>query len=106
MWGPDIPPVSIGTATSHFLIAVTGFVGFGLLVKHVIAQEPPAVRREYPFSGLVRELGGLDANKVCMCWILDDPSYSLHRRERNRWRVRKIICTVLVLGRRKWGAYG
>ena len=64
MWGPDIPPIHPHTATLHFLIAVSGFVGFGFLVKYVIAQEPPAVRREYPFSGLVQELGGLEANKA------------------------------------------
>ena len=97
MWGPDIPPVSPRTATFHFLIAVTGFVGFGLLVKHIIAQEPPAVRREYPFSGLVQELGGLDTNKVCICVGYLMIFLSLFcRRARNRRRLRKIISTVLV----------
>ncbi|RDB26276.1 hypothetical protein Hypma_006703 [Hypsizygus marmoreus] len=64
MWGPDIPPVSPQSATIQFLIAVSGFVGFGFLVKNVLAQDPPAVRREYPFDGLVKELGGLEANKA------------------------------------------
>lgn len=68
MWGPDIPPVPTSTATIQFLIAVTGFVGVGFLLKS-LAPEPPAIRREYPFSGLVQELGGLEENKVRTCRI-------------------------------------
>lgn len=64
MWGPDIPPLSPYRATFQFLIAVTGFVGFGFLVKNVLTPDLPAVRREYPFSGLVTELGGMEGLKV------------------------------------------
>ncbi|KAF5381963.1 hypothetical protein D9615_004451 [Tricholomella constricta] len=63
MWGPDIPPVPPMTATLHFLLAASAFVGFGFLVKNVMLQDAPAVRREYPFSGLVIELGG-EENKA------------------------------------------
>ncbi|KAG6821296.1 hypothetical protein H0H93_000157 [Arthromyces matolae] len=64
MWGPDIPPTPPSTAASHFLIAVTAFVSFGFLVRYGLLQDPPAVRREYPYGGLVTELGGLDENKA------------------------------------------
>ncbi|KAG6853976.1 hypothetical protein C0991_011838 [Blastosporella zonata] len=64
MWGPDIPPVAPSTAAGHFFIAVTAFVSFGFLVRYGLLQEPPAIRREYPYGGLVTELGGLDANKA------------------------------------------
>lgn len=65
MWGPDIPPNSISpyTALRHFAIVATGFVGVGFLIK-AITPDPPAVRRQYPYDGLVKELGGLEENKV------------------------------------------
>jgi NADH dehydrogenase (ubiquinone) 1 beta subcomplex subunit 8 len=65
MWGPDIPPIAPHIALLQFTLASIGFVGFGFLVKHVLLPDIPAVRREYPFSGLVAELGGLEENKVC-----------------------------------------
>lgn len=66
MWGPDIPPggLSPQRAMFRFLIAVTGFLGFGYLVKNVLTPDAPAIRREYPYSGLVAELGGHEENKV------------------------------------------
>ncbi|KAG5651943.1 hypothetical protein H0H81_006885 [Sphagnurus paluster] len=64
MWGPDVPPVPPSTATLHFAIAASLFVGFGFLAKNVLQQDAPAIRREYPFSGLVTELGGLEENKA------------------------------------------
>ena len=63
MWGPDPATVPIEVARRHFLMAITGFIAFGFLVK-AITQEPPAIRREYPFDGLVKELGGVEENKV------------------------------------------
>lgn len=63
MWGPDPAPVPIEVARRQFLMAVAGFIAFGFLVK-AITQEPPAIRREYPFDGLVKELGGVEENKV------------------------------------------
>ncbi|KAF8071833.1 hypothetical protein FPV67DRAFT_1667290 [Lyophyllum atratum] len=64
MWGPDVPPLPPQTALRDLLIATSVFVGFGLLVKYALAPEPPAIRREYPFNGLVTELGGLEENKA------------------------------------------
>jgi len=63
MWGPDPAPVPIELARRQFLMAVAGFITFGFFVK-AITQEPPAIRREYPFDGLVKELGGLEENKA------------------------------------------
>ncbi|KAJ7593264.1 hypothetical protein C8J56DRAFT_1045726 [Mycena floridula] len=64
MWGPDIPAVAPETAIRHFGLAVLGFVGIGLAVRFILHKEPPMVRREYPFGGLSRELGGYDDNKA------------------------------------------
>ncbi|KAI9061308.1 hypothetical protein FKP32DRAFT_1613151 [Trametes sanguinea] len=63
MWGPDVPVVPPQTALRWFTIAVLGFVSFGVLCN-VAHPEIPAVRREYPFGGLVNELGGLEENKA------------------------------------------
>ncbi len=64
MWGPDIPHVNPATALRHFTIAVSGFVAFGLLCNYALVPERPAVPRQFPFDGLVKELGGLEENKV------------------------------------------
>ena len=64
MWGPDIPHVAPATALRHFAIAVSGFVAFGLLCKYALVPERPAVPRQYPYDGLVKELGGLEENKA------------------------------------------
>ena len=64
MWGPDIPHVPPATALNHFAIAFSGFVAFGLLCKYALVPDRPAVPRQYPFDGLVKELGGVEENKV------------------------------------------
>ncbi|PPQ83457.1 hypothetical protein CVT25_007048 [Psilocybe cyanescens] len=64
MWGPDTPPIAPNAAVRQFLLAVAGFVAAGFTIKYVLLQEPPAVRREYPYDGLVKELGGLEENKA------------------------------------------
>ncbi|TFK74103.1 hypothetical protein BDN72DRAFT_886500 [Pluteus cervinus] len=64
MWGPDVAPIPPKQALFQFTLAALGFVSFGLLVKNVLAQEPPAIRREYPFDGLVTELGGHEETKA------------------------------------------
>ncbi|KAH7913581.1 hypothetical protein BJ138DRAFT_1171205 [Hygrophoropsis aurantiaca] len=64
MWGPDVPGIPPQKALFQFTLAVTGFVGFGLLCNYALVPERPAVPREYPFSGLVRELGGLEENRA------------------------------------------
>ncbi|KAI0322753.1 Ndufb8, NADH dehydrogenase 19kDa subunit [Amylostereum chailletii] len=63
MWGPDIAHVSPNTALYQFTLAFTGIAAFGLLCNYVLVPERPAVPREYPFDGLVKELGGLEENK-------------------------------------------
>ena len=64
MWGPDVSSIPPQTALYHFLLAALGFVGFGFLCKYALVPDKPAVPREYPFSGLIKELGGLEENKV------------------------------------------
>jgi len=69
MWGPDPAPLPPSTALRQFLTAALGFVAFGFTVK-AITPDAPAVRREYPFSGLVKELGGVSENRV-WCYAAD-----------------------------------
>ena len=63
MWGPDAPHVAPERAARNFGIAVVGFITLGVFAKLSIPDRPSA-HREYPFSGLVNELGGLEENKV------------------------------------------
>ncbi|KAI0775174.1 hypothetical protein BD413DRAFT_603149 [Trametes elegans] len=63
MWGPDVPVVPPYTALRWFSVAVLGFVSFGVFCNYA-HPEMPAVRREYPYDGLVKELGGLEENKA------------------------------------------
>ncbi|EIN09778.1 hypothetical protein PUNSTDRAFT_113146 [Punctularia strigosozonata HHB-11173 SS5] len=64
MVGPDVPVVEPKKALRWFTIATLSFVTFGFLCKDVFVPDLPAVRREYPFDGLVTELGGLEENKA------------------------------------------
>ena len=64
MWGPDIAHVPPRNALLQFSLAASAFVTFGFLCKYAFVPDRPTVPREYPYSGLVRELGGLDENKV------------------------------------------
>lgn len=64
MWGPDIPVVPPPVALRQLGIVLAGMVSFGVLAKYTLVADVPAVRREYPFSGLVTELGGIEENKV------------------------------------------
>jgi NADH dehydrogenase (ubiquinone) 1 beta subcomplex subunit 8 len=84
MWGPDIPPIAPQAALRQLLIAFAGFATFGFVVKKYVVQDPPAIRREYPYSGLVQELGGLEENKVGFCESLVQfhSANFLRRRER------------------------
>ncbi|GJE88688.1 Ndufb8, NADH dehydrogenase 19kDa subunit [Phanerochaete sordida] len=63
MWGPDAPVVDPSRALRNFILAVGTFTGIGFLC-YAIQPEMPAVRREYPFDGLQKELGGLEENKA------------------------------------------
>jgi NADH dehydrogenase (ubiquinone) 1 beta subcomplex subunit 8 len=64
MWGPDAAPLPPNVALRWFSIAVAGFVSFGFVAKYALVADRPAIPREYPFSGLVTELGGLEENQV------------------------------------------
>lgn len=66
MWGPDAAPLPPNVALRWFSIAVAGFVSFGFLAKYALVPDRPAIPREYPFSGLVTELGGLEENQVSL----------------------------------------
>ena len=70
MWGPDIPHVDPATSLRHFTIAVSGFIAFGLLCNYALVPARPAVPRQYPFDGLVKELGGMQSNKVSIFFFL------------------------------------
>ena len=63
MWGPDAPNVAPERAARDFFVAVAVFTTLGVIAKLSIADRP-AAPREYPYSGLITELGGLEANKV------------------------------------------
>ena len=63
MFSPDVPPVPPAVALRQFGYAVLGFAGFFTLLNYV-KPDPPMLRRVYPHDGLVKELGGLEANKV------------------------------------------
>ena len=80
MWGPDAPPLDPNSAVRQFLVAVAGFVTVGFIIK-AITPDPPAIRREYPFDGLIKELGGLEENKVCVLHLWNYISLILCRRD-------------------------
>jgi NADH dehydrogenase (ubiquinone) 1 beta subcomplex subunit 8 len=64
MWGPDVSTTVLASTALKQLVAVAlGLTGFGYIVYRMV-PESPAIPRQYPFSGLVKELGGLEENKV------------------------------------------
>jgi len=66
MWGPDVPRAGL-TAQSALLQLFGAFAGFatlGFVIKNYGVPEPPAVRREFPYDGLVKELGGVAELRV------------------------------------------
>lgn len=63
MWGPDPPKMPPSTALFQFGVAATVF-GSIMLAAYALTPEVPVVRREYPYDGLVKELGGLEENRV------------------------------------------
>jgi hypothetical protein len=82
MWGPDIPHVDPATALRQFSIAVSGFVAFGLLCNYALVPDRPAVLRRFLFDGLVKELGGLEENRVSFFSLL---RYMLTPFQRFHW---------------------
>ncbi|KAL5485824.1 hypothetical protein ACEPAI_6866 [Sanghuangporus weigelae] len=63
MWGPDPPKVPARQAFFHFSLAVAAFGGI-MLFAYEATPERKAVPRQYPFDGLVNDLGGLEENKA------------------------------------------
>ncbi|KAF9506894.1 hypothetical protein BS47DRAFT_1352388, partial [Hydnum rufescens UP504] len=63
VWAPDVYDISGSYALREFSIAV---VLFGVFFSgiYLITPDRPAVPRTYPFSGLVKELGGMEENKA------------------------------------------
>lgn len=70
MFSPDVPPVPPAIALRQFGYAVLGFIGFCTILNYA-KPDPPMLRRVYPHDGLVKEIGGLEANKVCTRLPLD-----------------------------------
>ncbi|KAF7327675.1 hypothetical protein MKEN_00346900 [Mycena kentingensis (nom. inval.)] len=62
MWGPDIPVIPPKRALRQFLVAFGGIFSAALFMKTFLVPEAPVIRREYPYNGLERELGGHKAN--------------------------------------------
>jgi len=63
MWSPDVSPIPASSALKQLALVTLGLIGFGYVV-YKSAPESPAIPRQYPFSGLVKELGGLEENKA------------------------------------------
>ncbi|EJD06451.1 uncharacterized protein FOMMEDRAFT_117264 [Fomitiporia mediterranea MF3/22] len=63
MWGPDPPTLEPRTALFRFGLGVAMFGGI-MLFAYAATPELKAVRRQYPFDGLVKELGGVEQNKA------------------------------------------
>ena len=63
MWGPDPPNIPERRALFQFGVAAAVFGGIMLFAYKAI-PERQAVPRQYPYEGLVKELGGLEENKV------------------------------------------
>lgn len=65
MWGPDVHQIPPYEALKQFTFAFSLFGGI-LLFSYLVTPTKPVVPREYPFDGLVKELGGLEENKVML----------------------------------------
>ncbi|KAF5359196.1 hypothetical protein D9756_003117 [Leucocoprinus leucothites] len=65
MWGPDIPPAGLTaqSALRQLLLAFAGFATLGFVIKNYAIPERPAAPREFPYDGLVKELGGVEELK-------------------------------------------
>ncbi|PCH42191.1 hypothetical protein WOLCODRAFT_137755 [Wolfiporia cocos MD-104 SS10] len=72
MWGPDAPHVPPSTALGHFTIAWLAIAGFGAFTYYNLVPQRLAVPREYPYDGLVVELGGLEENKAQVETVPDE----------------------------------
>lgn len=57
MWGPDVHKTSPGSALLQLSLALS-LVGCFAYMLSVTRPEATFVRREYPYNGLEKELGG------------------------------------------------
>lgn len=77
MWTPDPPThATPPSALRQFSIAVVGFLAFGVFTQ-MTTPAPVATPRDYPYEGLVVELGGIEQNKVRRHHLLTDNKLSL-----------------------------
>lgn len=96
MWGPDAPSIAPSTALFQFSLAALAFAGIALTAK-ALTPESPVTPREYPYDGLVAELGGLEENKVRpgSCIVSTYRSDCSNRRGRNQQTKRSDARTPL-----------
>lgn len=66
MWGPDVPRAGLTaqSALVQLLGAFAGFATLGFVIKNYGVPERPAAPRDFPYDGLVKELGGVAELKV------------------------------------------
>lgn len=63
MWGPDVHKISPGRALFQIGVAAS-LIGAFAYVIYQTAPESPVARREYPYDGLSKELGGWSKARV------------------------------------------
>ncbi len=64
MFTPDPPTVATpASALRQLSVAILGFIAFGVFAKMTTPDRVTAPR-DYPYDGLVKELGGIEENKV------------------------------------------
>jgi len=97
MWGPDVSPIPPSTALYQLSLVALGFVSFGIFCKYALVPDRPAVPREYPFSGLITELGGLEENKVSEYLDLQSLDHMFTPRNRPERKISKTRMNELAL---------
>ncbi|GJJ08584.1 hypothetical protein Clacol_002803 [Clathrus columnatus] len=63
MWSPDPPVIEPSSAVRQFAVAFLGIAGLGFWIYKNVPDRV-AAPREYPYDGLIKELGGLEENKA------------------------------------------
>jgi len=96
MWGPDVPRAGLTaqSALVQLLGAFAGFATLGFVIKNYGVPERPAAPRDFPYDGLVKELGGVVELKVIFCFIMIC-SYSMECRQTLNVWMRKISIDLL-----------
>jgi len=96
MWGPDVPRAGLTaqSALAQLLGAFAGFAVLGLVIKNYGVPERPAAPRDFPYDGLVKELGGVAELKVIFSVTMLCRYSMACRRTLNVW-MRKISWPVV-----------